>query len=173
MTRDRGLIVLGGRERLALFGRYRGVAVNQPGEHPGSQCPGSAYRRSTGLQVDCRCLPLSSWVEIEADGLTVAQAGQACLLQAIAVDGGDGSVTVMPSRKDQALDKEVAPRTDPSSDPTTGADLSGDNMPTEWLRDHIHISTGAAGNFGGFHPIRHKTGELRVARFIAAPKQKA
>ena len=79
------------------------------------------------------------------------------------------------SRKDQALEKEVALRTmsDPSSDPTTGADLSGDNMPAEWQRDHIHTSTGPAGNFGGFHPIRHKTGALRVARFIAAPKQKA
>jgi len=42
-----------------------------------------------------------------------------------AVDGGDGSVTVKMSRADIALAKKVAARTrsDPASDPTTGAEL--------------------------------------------------
>jgi Mn-containing catalase len=42
-----------------------------------------------------------------------------------AVDGGDGSASVKLSRKDMALAKKVAARTmsDPSSDPTTGAEL--------------------------------------------------
>jgi Mn-containing catalase len=53
--------------------------------------------------------------------------------QQVAVDGGDGSASVKLSRKDQALEKEVALRTmsDPNSDPTTGADLGGGNMPAE------------------------------------------
>jgi Mn-containing catalase len=43
----------------------------------------------------------------------------------MAVDGGDGSASVKLSRKDMALTKKVAQRTksDPSSDPTTGAEL--------------------------------------------------
>jgi Mn-containing catalase len=42
-----------------------------------------------------------------------------------AVDGGDGSASVKLSRKDMALAKKVAARTesDPTSDPTTGAEL--------------------------------------------------
>jgi Mn-containing catalase len=51
--------------------------------------------------------------------------------QQAAVDGGDGSASVKLSRKDQALEKEVAVRTmsDPNSDPTTGADLGGGKTP--------------------------------------------
>lgn len=43
----------------------------------------------------------------------------------MAVDGGDGSATVKLSAKDRAIGKKVAERTrsDPSSDPTTGAEL--------------------------------------------------
>ncbi len=43
----------------------------------------------------------------------------------MAVDGGDGSASVKLSREDMALTKKVAQRTksDPSSDPSTGAEL--------------------------------------------------
>jgi Mn-containing catalase len=51
--------------------------------------------------------------------------------QQAAVDGGDGSASVKLSRKDQVLEKEVAIRTlsDPSTDPTTGADLGAGKTP--------------------------------------------
>jgi Mn-containing catalase len=53
--------------------------------------------------------------------------------QQVAVDGGDGMASVKLSRKDQALEKAVALRTmsDPSSDPTTGADLGAGKTVTD------------------------------------------
>jgi len=49
--------------------------------------------------------------------------------QQVAVDGGDGSASVKLSRKDQALEKEVALCTLSSSDPTTEADLGAADIP--------------------------------------------
>ena len=45
--------------------------------------------------------------------------------QQMAVDGGDGSVSVKLSRKDQVTEKQMMERTvsDPASDPVTGADF--------------------------------------------------